>query len=468
MATSEILGLFQTPDQYSAAQDAALQRQFIQRATLDPFQKASVLGQQAGYSAAQGIGGALGGTDPQLEMISRRNVLLSQLDPNDPKSYGRVAEAAARMGDSQFAVAIAQEGRKASSELALAQQRTAEKMTPEERNAAAYARSVAEPGTPQYNSIYQTTLQALISKEKPDLTTPDQKNAKVFALQAGPEGSPAYNEAYIAKLEQFTTKPESRPVIKEIGVAKGTEEAVYTYQQGNNPPQQVVYRTVDGQQQIVPYSGPVDRTTAKTNLGVKLPEGESEFVKELGKLDAKAVAKASEARGIAIDQLTTLKKMAEVADRPVISGSLAEQRTDVSNFFNTIGLSSSKDRITTANSQEYIKYSTGLVLDNLRKTGYNPSNADMKVVQSIIPRLETDPMARRELIQFMSERANDVITETTQLDTYARKNRGLSGYTPKIPQVNFNAAPASSGRFPELSDAQIAERIRVLKQQQGK
>jgi hypothetical protein len=341
-------------------------------------------------------------------------------------------------------------------------------MTPEERNAAAYARSVAEPGTPQYNSIYQTTLQALISKEKPDLTTPDQKNAKVFALQAGPEGSPAYNEAYIAKLEQFTTKPESRPVIKEIGVAKGTEEAVYTYQQGNNPPQQVVYKTVNGQQQIVPYSGPVDRTTARTQNINKLPEGEAEFTKELGKLDAKAVAKAYEARGIAIDQLTTLKKMAEVADRPVISGSLAEQRTDVSNFFNTIGLSSSKDRITTANSQEYIKYSTGLVLDNLRKTGYNPSNADMKVVQSIIPRLETDPMARRELIQFMSERANDVITETTQLDTYARKNRGLSGYTPKIPQVNFNAAPASSGKFPELSDAQIAERIRVLKQQQGK
>ena len=100
MATSEILGLFQTPDQYAAAQDAALQKQFIQRATLDPFQKASVLGQQAGYSAAQGIGGALGGKDPQLEMISRRNVLLSQLNPSDPSSYIKVAEVAAKMGDS--------------------------------------------------------------------------------------------------------------------------------------------------------------------------------------------------------------------------------------------------------------------------------------------------------------------------------------------------------------------------------
>ena len=125
MATSEILGLFQTPDQYAAAQDAALQKQFIQRATLDPFQKASVLGQQAGYSAAQGIGGALGGTDPQLEMISRRNVLLSQLNPSDPSSYIKAAEVAAKMGDSQFAVLIAQEGRKAQSEVALTAQRNA-------------------------------------------------------------------------------------------------------------------------------------------------------------------------------------------------------------------------------------------------------------------------------------------------------------------------------------------------------
>ena len=125
MATSEILGLFQTPDQYAAAQDAAMQRQFIQRATLDPFQRASVLGQQAGYSAAQGIGGALGGTDPQLEMISRRNVLLGQLNPSDPSSYAKVAEVASKMGDSQFAVAIAQEGRKAASEVALARQREA-------------------------------------------------------------------------------------------------------------------------------------------------------------------------------------------------------------------------------------------------------------------------------------------------------------------------------------------------------
>jgi hypothetical protein len=159
MATSEILGLFQTPDQYAAAQDAAMQRQFIQRATLDPFQKASVLGQQAGYSAAQGIGGALGGKDPQLEMISRRNVLLSQLNPSDPSSYIKVAEVAAQMGDPQFAVLIAQEGRKAESERSLVAQR-----------GAAEQASLAQAAKTNLTIRQEEELRSELSKLGPDAT----------------------------------------------------------------------------------------------------------------------------------------------------------------------------------------------------------------------------------------------------------------------------------------------------------
>jgi hypothetical protein len=314
-----------TPEMYQQSQQARADQQAMQYARLSPFE-------QANYAIGRGanmLGGAvargLGGEDPELARITMRQQIAGQINFANPKSIFQGVELLRQANDSQGAMMLADAGRKAESERALAQQRTAEKMTPEERNAAAYAKSIAEPGTPQYNRIYQTTLQGLISKEKPDLTTPDQKNARDFALRAGPEGSLAFNEAYIAKLEQFTTKPESRPLIREIGIAKGTEEAVYTYQQGNNPPQQVVYRTVDGQQQIVPYSGPVDRTTAKTQNITKLPEGEAEFTKELGKLDAKAVAKASENRGVAIEQLETLRKMAEVADRPVIvAGSLTD------------------------------------------------------------------------------------------------------------------------------------------------
>jgi hypothetical protein len=148
--------------------------------------------------------------------------------------------------------------------------------------------------------------------------------------------------------------------------------------------------------------------------------------------------------------------MAEVVQRPVISGSFAEQRSDVSNFFNTIGLASNADKVKNANSQEYIKYSTGLVLDNLKKTGYNPSNRDMQVVQSIIPRLETDPIARKELITFMASKAKDVVDETTRLEQHARANKGLTGYTPKVPLVSFGAP---TGQYSNLSDSELAARI---------
>jgi len=112
MATSEILGLFQSPEQYQANQLAQFRQRAANEVQLNPFQQAAIGMRQAGYQLGGGIGGALGGTDPQLDMISRRNALLGQLDQNNPESYMKVAQAAAQMGDGQFAIAIAQEGRK--------------------------------------------------------------------------------------------------------------------------------------------------------------------------------------------------------------------------------------------------------------------------------------------------------------------------------------------------------------------
>lgn len=109
---SEILGLFQSPEQYQANQLAQFRQRAANEVQLNPFQQAAVGMRQAGYQLGGGIGGALGGTDPQLEMISRRNALLGQLDQSDPESFMKVAQAAAQMGDAQFAIAMAQEGRK--------------------------------------------------------------------------------------------------------------------------------------------------------------------------------------------------------------------------------------------------------------------------------------------------------------------------------------------------------------------
>jgi hypothetical protein len=181
---SEIIGLFTNPQQYLAAQDASMQQQFARNAQLAPLQRASMLYQQAGYQAGQGIGGALGGVDPQLEMISKRNALLSQLDQSNPESFMKVAQVAAQIGDNEFAMAIANAGRKAQSEMALTTQRTAEKMTNEQRNALAYASQFGTPDSQAFKDAY---------KERFDQLT----------LKAGQANKPFEFEAREARLQEL-------------------------------------------------------------------------------------------------------------------------------------------------------------------------------------------------------------------------------------------------------------------------
>ena len=120
MATSEILGLFTTPEQYQLAQQQAQQAQAMQYASIDPRAQAQYGFFRAGQQLGNAIGGALGGEDPQLKMISQRQQLASQLDPTNLDSYKLVAQDAANRGDTQFAMAIADAGRQAAVQIAQA------------------------------------------------------------------------------------------------------------------------------------------------------------------------------------------------------------------------------------------------------------------------------------------------------------------------------------------------------------
>jgi hypothetical protein len=126
MATSEILGLFTTPEQYQQNQLAQFQNRAAQEVQLNPFQQAALGARTAGYQLGQGVGSALGGQDPQLQMIARRQQLATQLDQSKPESYMRVAQLAAQSGDPQFAIAIADAGRQMQAGMATARKATAE------------------------------------------------------------------------------------------------------------------------------------------------------------------------------------------------------------------------------------------------------------------------------------------------------------------------------------------------------
>jgi hypothetical protein len=209
MAENIVAGLFGlTPEMYGEQQRRSALREGIDLAKLTPGEAGAAMT----YAGARGLGGAIAGAmgieDPQLKLISARNSIFQQIDQSNPESMMQGIKMLSQAGDQQGAMALADYYRKAQSESALAQQRMAERMTPEQRNALAFAGSVAEKGTPQFNQVYQQTLSQLINKEKPELTSAEMKNAKAIALLDGPEGSPAYNAKYASELQRLTTKAE--------------------------------------------------------------------------------------------------------------------------------------------------------------------------------------------------------------------------------------------------------------------
>jgi hypothetical protein len=132
---ADIAGLFSTPEQYQLAQRQAQEAQAMQYANLDPMARANYGTYLAGQQFGSAIGGALGGQDPQLKLISQRQQLASQLDQSDPNSFMSVAQLAAQSGDPQFAMAIADAGRQMQASMATARKTTAEAQRAELSNA---------------------------------------------------------------------------------------------------------------------------------------------------------------------------------------------------------------------------------------------------------------------------------------------------------------------------------------------
>ena len=108
MATpSEILGLFTSPQQYQQQQQDLARQRAMEYAKLDPFQKASAAIGQGAYGLAGAIGGALGGQDPQLQLITASQKLANSANLSDPKSLETVAQQLANIGNMPLAISFA-------------------------------------------------------------------------------------------------------------------------------------------------------------------------------------------------------------------------------------------------------------------------------------------------------------------------------------------------------------------------
>jgi hypothetical protein len=458
MADSIVGGLFgMTPEMYQQQQSQQALNQAAQLAQLDPFALAKT---GIGYGAnrlAGAIGGMLGGQDPQLQIISARNAVMREVDPNNPNSLQGAIQKLSAAGDQAGALQLSDYLRKAQGDYALIQQRTAEKMTNEQRNALAYAASTGAPqGSPEFSQAYQQKLSELITKN--ENATPEMKNAAAVAAASFPMGSQEYKELYKNELARLTTK-ESKENVKEVGVAAGTREAVYL---DVNKDQQFVYQKgADGKQIRVPYFGGIDRTTATTK--VEVDKGETEFKKRLGLKDADRVDSAMSMRDSSIAALNSLNRLNQLDQSALISGTFANGRVGATNLLNTLGLTSAKDQGDLAKSENYQKTAGDVILATLGgKLGAGFSNEDRRFIQSLVPQLENSPQARKQLIEFMVKKNQAIVGETTRLENYARENNGLKGFVPTIPLVS-GQQPTTSGALQSMSTEQLQQMLKNAK-----
>ena len=357
MATSEILGLFQSPDQYRAAQDAAMQQQFAQRANLAPLQKASILAQQAGYRLGQGVGGALGGEDPQLKMISQRQALSNQLDPNDPESYMRVAQAAAQIGDQQFAIAVADAGRKAASEYALIAQRSREKQGADPFEQLVRTGKYTPASLSKYKTSQDVADLELLEKTKDDVVVVGN------ALVSKTTGNVIYEGDKAAKYSDFARK------LIEVGLTPGSEPFQKRMLEHINA---VTKGASQGTGNVIIGGISVDTGAAAKAAGKVVGENaaniESQFSLQTGIGDA-----------------------LKLIDKGIYAGAYGPEKGFVAKY---TGIGDPKK---VQNTEVFMANIGEIVIPRLQQFGGNDSNEELKYLQKVVAgdqRLEPESMKR--------------------------------------------------------------------------
>lgn len=424
MADSIVGGLFgMTPEQYDIGLRQQEQATGAQLARLSPFERGQAAIYAGGAQLGRGLGGLLGVEDPQLKQLTMVNQLASQFDTSTSGGVAGLAQALANRGLQAPALQLGQRALEMRKLEAEAQAKTMERLTNEQKNAAGLADSSgALRGTPEWTETYKTEL---------------------ARLTAGSKGAN----------------------IKEIGVAEGTRQPVYFDVSSDT---QFIMKAdpVSGKQVRVPFSGGVDRTTAKTSLAVKLPEGESEFVKRLGVKDADRVDAAITAREGAAGAIRSLNKLASLPSQDLISGQFATGRVGATNLLTTLGLASPEDAKRLSTSQQYQKVAGDVILQTLGgKLGSGFSNADREFIASLVPQLETNPEARRQLITFMQGKNQDIINESVRLENYARENRGLKGFEPKIP---LSVEPSGGNPASRMTTEQLKAIVQASEAKNGR
>jgi hypothetical protein len=199
--------------QYLQGRQKEMRDRALAFAQLSPMQQADYGFYRGGQQLGDVVGGALGGQDPQLKLISQRQRLLSQLDRSDPESYKKISLQAQQTGDSELATLISEAGRKLELDISLIKQRG------REAKGAEPIQQIIRSGkyTPASVEAYELSgkISDLREINSPDKVPADIQKAFLVAKSKGfKEGTPEFNAEIVKQLEKTD---------KERNIAFGTE-----------------------------------------------------------------------------------------------------------------------------------------------------------------------------------------------------------------------------------------------------
>lgn len=417
MATAPQMGLFGGMGTPEEMQRQLTEQRAAQFATMSPQQQTSYNIFKNTSNLGRGLAGAMGVDvqDPAIKRATMLRQLASQYDTNTPEGLRQMAQAL-QGTDPELGFQVMQRAQalelaqaKIGSEKALITQREREKLS-------------ADP--------FQKLLES--GKYTPASMAEFQRSGKPEDLVP-------------------TEKPGGRPQIKEVGVAKGTEKAVYTYQEGNNPPTQVTFENVDGQQKMVPYSGPVDRTTAKVSA-TATSKGAEEGAKTSAELDAKRVNAAQVASDKAIEQADVLQQLLKTPQP--ISGTGAPARVAALRVFSTVGLTSPKDNEALSNADKFNSLAGERVLTFIKTLGTNPTDSDREFARTIGPALEKGTKTNQDLANYLLKRARETTQAAQAMEKhYYDNNYSLRGYKSPFLSKLETPTPTSGMSAEDLAKA---------------
>jgi hypothetical protein len=166
---------------------------------------------RGGQQLGDALGGALGGQDPQLKLISQRQRLLSQLDRSDPESYKKIALQAQQTGDSELATLVSEAGRKLELDTSLIKQRLREK------EGADPFEQLLRSGkyTPASMATYKLSKNVADLREvnNPDKIPAKIQEAQTVAKNKGfTEGTPEFN----AEVVNYLERPEKETQVQQL------------------------------------------------------------------------------------------------------------------------------------------------------------------------------------------------------------------------------------------------------------